>query len=159
MTRMLVKTTGMAVALHDGRANKKDSTMANTDSGMYNQSAAYNTTQPNYYQNSGTTQGGYYAQPQSGAPADPYAAQEPYYASSVTTENGSAYAASDPGYAASSPSYGGTSYTVQKGDSLYVIARKMYGGDMSRWRDIYNANRDKIHHPDQLLIGSTLVIP
>jgi nucleoid-associated protein YgaU len=53
---------------------------------------------------------------------------------------------------------GGQVYTVQKGDSLYKLARRFYS-DQARWRDIWNANRDQISDPDVLRIGMTLVIP
>lgn len=53
---------------------------------------------------------------------------------------------------------GGRTHTVQKGDTLYSLARKYYN-NQSRWRDIYNANRDRISNPDKLRIGTELVIP
>lgn len=174
MKRSLVMMTGIQLALLVGCANKNQDTMANSSSdSLYQPSTAYDTNQ-NYYQQTSSPQGGYYAQPQAApatsynAPADPYASSDPGYgqsSTSVTTDRGMAYTASDPGYAAagpsngSSPMYGETSYTVQKGDSLYVIARKMYGGDMARWRDIYNANRGQIQDPNQLAVGMVLVIP
>lgn len=53
---------------------------------------------------------------------------------------------------------GGRRHTVQKGDTLYALARKYYN-NQSRWRDIYNANKDRIPNPDKLKIGTELVIP
>lgn len=35
-------------------------------------------------------------------------------------------------------------YTVVKGDNLWAIARKFYGGTGSNWEKIYNANKDII---------------
>jgi len=41
----------------------------------------------------------------------------------------------------------GRSYTVQKGDTLSQIAEHFYGS-ASKWRVIYEANRDLIKDPD-----------
>ncbi len=49
-------------------------------------------------------------------------------------------------------------YTVQVGDTLGHIAQKFYG-KASRWPEIYEANRDKLRHPDILFHGTTLRIP
>ena len=51
-----------------------------------------------------------------------------------------------------------STYTVQKGDSLSRIAKRELGS-FDRWREIYNANRDKIKDPNVLTLGSQLVIP
>lgn len=53
---------------------------------------------------------------------------------------------------------GGRTYVVQKGDTLYSIARKLYG-DQSKWKVIYNANRGQLKSPDRLPVGAKLVIP
>lgn len=53
---------------------------------------------------------------------------------------------------------GGNIHTVAKGDTLYSLARRYYRSD-SRWRDIYNANRNKINNPNTLPLGTRLVIP
>ena len=53
---------------------------------------------------------------------------------------------------------GERTYTVQPQDSLYSIARKVYG-DPSRWRDIFEANRDILPSEDRLRVGQTLRIP
>jgi len=49
-------------------------------------------------------------------------------------------------------------YTVQVGDTLGHIAQKFYG-KASRWPEIFEANRDKLRHPDILFHGTTLRIP
>lgn len=50
-------------------------------------------------------------------------------------------------------------YTVKKGDTLSIIAQKVYG-DSKRWIDIYNANKSKIgNNPNKLKEGLVLVIP
>lgn len=49
-------------------------------------------------------------------------------------------------------------HVVQKGDTLYKLARQYYD-DQSKWRDIWNANRELIPDPDKLTVGTKLVIP
>lgn len=50
------------------------------------------------------------------------------------------------------------SYVVQKGDTLSSISRKIYGSS-ARWKDIYNANRDRMSSPTALKPGQTLKLP
>lgn len=50
-------------------------------------------------------------------------------------------------------------YTVQSGDSLSIIAKRVYG-DSSKWRTIYEANKQAIgSDPNKLKLGLVLVIP
>ena len=49
-------------------------------------------------------------------------------------------------------------YTVVAGDSLSKIAQRELG-DASRWRAIYDANRDKIDDPDLIHPGQVLTMP
>jgi nucleoid-associated protein YgaU len=49
-------------------------------------------------------------------------------------------------------------YTVQKGDSLSKIAKRIYG-DANQWRKIFEANTDIIKDPDLIHPGQTLKIP
>ena len=49
-------------------------------------------------------------------------------------------------------------YTVVAGDSLSKIAKKIYG-DGGRWKEIFEANRDKIKNPDLIHPGQVLKIP
>lgn len=49
-------------------------------------------------------------------------------------------------------------HVITKGDTLYSLAQKYYG-NRSRWRDIYNANRDVMRSPDDYKIGMELKIP
>ena len=50
-------------------------------------------------------------------------------------------------------------YVVQKGDSLSKIAKTVYG-DMKRWTEIYEANRDVVgDNPDLIQPGMNLRIP
>ena len=51
-------------------------------------------------------------------------------------------------------------YVLQKGDSLWSIAAKpeIYGS-ATRWRDLYEANRELLKSPDRVRPGMTLKIP
>lgn len=50
-------------------------------------------------------------------------------------------------------------YTVQSGDTLFIIAQKIYG-DGNFWQQIYEANRALIgNDPNQIQLGMELVIP
>ena len=49
-------------------------------------------------------------------------------------------------------------YTVVAGDSLSKIAKKVYG-DAKRWKEIFEANKDKIKNPDLIYPGQVLKIP
>ena len=51
-----------------------------------------------------------------------------------------------------------SSYVVQPGDTLSSISRKAYGSP-NKWREIYNANRDRLATPEALKPGQTLKIP
>lgn len=49
-------------------------------------------------------------------------------------------------------------YTVKRGDSLSRIAKHIYG-DASRWKQIYEANKDRIKNPDLIYPDQVLEIP
>jgi nucleoid-associated protein YgaU len=49
-------------------------------------------------------------------------------------------------------------YTVQKGDSLSKIAKRVYG-DAQQWHKIHDANRDIIDNPDLIHPGQVLKLP
>lgn len=53
---------------------------------------------------------------------------------------------------------GGQTYTVESGDTLSRIARRVYGNG-ARWRVIYEANRAMLTSPDHIQVGQVLVIP
>jgi nucleoid-associated protein YgaU len=53
---------------------------------------------------------------------------------------------------------GGQVYTVQKGDTLYELARRFYN-DQARWREIWEANKNRLADPDKLQVGMKLIIP
>ncbi len=49
-------------------------------------------------------------------------------------------------------------YTVQRGDSLSKIARRVYG-ETRHWRVIFEGNRDQLDNPDLIHPGQVLKIP
>ena len=49
-------------------------------------------------------------------------------------------------------------HVVQKGDTLFKLARLCYG-DQKYWKKIWQANIDIIPNPNELKIGQELVIP
>ncbi len=51
-----------------------------------------------------------------------------------------------------------TTWTVQKGDCLWNIAKKVYGNG-SKYTKIYEANKDKITNPNLIRVGQVLIIP
>jgi hypothetical protein len=51
-----------------------------------------------------------------------------------------------------------TKYVVQKNDSLWKIAGKVYGNPL-KWPRIYRANRDKIQNPNKIYPNMVLTIP
>lgn len=53
---------------------------------------------------------------------------------------------------------GQRTYTVKPGDTLSKISQHFYG-DAQKYEEIYYANRDKIENPDNLSVGTELVIP
>ncbi|TET49495.1 MAG: LysM peptidoglycan-binding domain-containing protein [Anaerolineales bacterium] len=49
-------------------------------------------------------------------------------------------------------------YVVKSGDSLSKIAGELLG-DIMRWPEIHEANKDQIKNPDLIRAGQKLVIP
>jgi nucleoid-associated protein YgaU len=68
----------------------------------------------------------------------------------ITTDHSGSDEADVQGY-----SYG--SYTVQPGDSLWQIARRLYG-DGRYWVLLYQANADRIGNPNLIFPGQHLRI-
>lgn len=64
------------------------------------------------------------------------------------------------GEAAAAPAPAGKrTYTVKAGDSLSKIAKELYG-DATKWKQIYEANKDVIGpNPDLIKPGQVLTIP
>ena len=50
------------------------------------------------------------------------------------------------------------SYTVKSGDCLWNIAKKQLG-DGSRWKEIYELNKDKIKNPNLIYPDQSLTLP
>jgi nucleoid-associated protein YgaU len=68
------------------------------------------------------------------------------------------FAAVAPGLVASGEVAAGGSYVVRSGNSLWVIARELYGKGF-RYTAIYSANRDQIRDPDKIYPGQTFKLP
>jgi nucleoid-associated protein YgaU len=49
-------------------------------------------------------------------------------------------------------------YKVQKGDTLWKIAKQQLG-DGNRWKYLYELNKDKIKDPNKLKSGTVIIIP
>ena len=49
-------------------------------------------------------------------------------------------------------------YTVQSGDTLSAIAKRLLG-DANAYHDIFSANRDQLQDPDKISPGQVLKIP
>ncbi|MBS0661801.1 MAG: LysM peptidoglycan-binding domain-containing protein [Verrucomicrobia bacterium] len=56
------------------------------------------------------------------------------------------------------PTAPGRRHTVARGDTLFSLAQRYYG-NRSRWRDIFEANRDVLPKEDALRVGMELRIP
>ncbi len=54
--------------------------------------------------------------------------------------------------------YLGKGVTVKRGDSLWKLADR-YCGSGRDWRQIYNANKDKISNPNLIKPGQRLFVP
>lgn len=57
-----------------------------------------------------------------------------------------------------SPSTEFDEYTVRYGDTLSGIADRLLGSP-ARYRELYDANRDRIASPDRLQVGTTIRVP
>lgn len=60
--------------------------------------------------------------------------------------------------AASAPKPDVITYTVKSGQTLSDVAGELLG-DRGRWRELYEANKDKLPSPDQVRAGITLIFP
>jgi nucleoid-associated protein YgaU len=49
-------------------------------------------------------------------------------------------------------------HTVEKGESLSKIAKHYYG-DLMKYKQIFDANRNQLDNPDQIEVGQVLIIP
>jgi tetratricopeptide (TPR) repeat protein len=87
--------------------------------------------------------------------ADGLTASEPAIAGSAT---GPAVAADAKLTSAPADKPAGTQYHVQRGDTLSVVAARVYHNPR-KWRLIYDANRDTLGGSQKLKTGQVLVIP
>ena len=53
---------------------------------------------------------------------------------------------------------GSHTYTVKAGDTLSSIAKRFYR-DANQWKKIADANKDKIHNKNRIIVGMVLTIP
>lgn len=53
---------------------------------------------------------------------------------------------------------GRRTYTVERGDSLSAISKRIYGKS-KYWKEIFEANRDTIENPDLIYPGQNLNLP
>ncbi len=79
-------------------------------------------------------------------------------ATDSSTESTSMAMASSDSKSATSSSTSSDEYVVKAGDSLSKIAKNLYG-NMNRWHDIYEMNRDSIKDPDLIYIDQVIKIP
>ena len=89
---------------------------------------------------------------------DEYGRIDPEYRSGDLVLNISAPegdSSSSGGSSSGSSSGSGSSYTVQSGDTLSKIGSRMGVS----WRQIFEANRDKLDDPDKIQVGQELTIP
>ena len=63
-----------------------------------------------------------------------------------------------PAAAPSSASHTNETYTVQPGDTLSAIAKKLLG-NANAYTEIFNANKDQLSDPDKIKPGQVLKIP
>ena len=68
-------------------------------------------------------------------------------------ESGSSSAEAAPGEAEAP-----RTYEVRKGDSLWRIAKHVYG-DGTKWKLIHEANVEQVPNPDLIKPGQVLIIP
>ncbi|MGY1410818.1 MULTISPECIES: LysM peptidoglycan-binding domain-containing protein [unclassified Luteimonas] len=53
---------------------------------------------------------------------------------------------------------GARSYTIEQGDTLSAIAKRVYG-KASDWQRIFQANRDTLDNPDRIFPGQVITLP
>ncbi len=91
------------------------------------------------------------------AAADPYAT-DPYASGAVGKPQDTGIAGKETKLMSGKPAAGGHKHTVQKGDTYFALARKYYG-DQSKWKKIYDANKDRYPDKNRIPVGAELTIP
>lgn len=89
---------------------------------------------------------------------DPLITLAPQPPSPATVEVTPAQPAPTPTRSTKAPASAGRRHTVVKGDTLYSLAQQYYG-DRSKWRQIFDANRDVMPSQNALSLGMELKIP
>lgn len=56
------------------------------------------------------------------------------------------------------PAGAGRTHVVRRGDTLIQLARQYYN-DQARWKQIWEANKTRVPDPNQLEVGTRLIIP
>lgn len=83
-------------------------------------------------------------------------------AADIQVKPGAAASGPAPGQATPAATHGGNGqeqeYTVQAGDTLSAIAKRLLG-DADKYMSIYNRNRDQLSDPDKISPGQVLKIP
>ena len=80
---------------------------------------------------------------------------EPYYEPTARAEPTGTVSRSDMYLTGAT---GSRYHTVAKRDTLYSLARSYYG-DQTRWKTIFEANRDSISDANMIHVGQRLLIP
>ena len=75
-----------------------------------------------------------------------------------STDVGTDVAVTPPSTPAAMPTGAGRIHVVQRGDTLFKLARQYYN-DQSQWKRIYEANRSQIPNQNVLKVGQKLMIP
>jgi nucleoid-associated protein YgaU len=75
-----------------------------------------------------------------------------------TLGTGSGKVQMSPNETGSAPAWQSRTYTVEKGDTLSAISKKMYG-DASDYNMIFEANKPMLSDPDKIYPGQVLRIP
>jgi nucleoid-associated protein YgaU len=89
--------------------------------------------------------------------ADPYAT-DPYAAGAPSKPQDTGVAGKETKLISGKPSAGAHKHIVQKGDTYFALARKYYG-DQSKWKKIYDANKDRYPDKNKIPVGAELTIP
>jgi len=76
----------------------------------------------------------------------------------LVKELDAAYASGKAGKPARLPEGTRGMYVIQKGQSLSEVAKAFYG-DPGRWRELVEANKEKIPNPDMIEAGTVILIP
>jgi len=76
----------------------------------------------------------------------------------LVKELDAAYASGKAGRAPQLPEGTRGMYVIQRGQSLSEVAKAFYG-DPGRWRDLVEANKEKIPDPDMIEVGTVILIP